>query len=121
MSLECSKKLEKFCIETFKITKAPTIRIYLEDKSKPFVENRKISMANLEREVISRLESHIVKVGKSSLASIRETAIRESKQVFIVYPTKKSTSPLFMSLSTVRLAHPALQRQDPPLGRRPGR
>lgn len=99
-AIDCGKQ-KKMCTE-YKVDRVPTLKIFLEDKSKGPVEFRnRITLQNLEKEVIPRLENHVIKVGHSNVEELKKRAKQENKHIFLVYPTKRSTSPIFMSLSTV--------------------
>ncbi len=100
VAINC-EKVKSVCRE-FSIRSVPTIRIFPEDKSKETYDVKgHIDIHNLEKETIMRLENHLIKVGKRNYKSYKDRAIAENKHIFILYPTKKTSSPLFMSLSTV--------------------
>lgn len=85
----------------------PTLKIFLEDKAREPVEFRiTINVQSLEREVISKLQNHMIKAGSRNIEQLKERALKENKHIFLVYPTKRSTSPIFMSLSTVDFSLP---------------
>ena len=100
-AIDCEK--QKDLCKNYEVQSVPTFKIFLEDRSKnPLSFRTAITIPNLERETITKLENHVIKVGNKNIADLRERAIKENKHIFIVYPTKKSTSPMFMSISTVR-------------------
>lgn len=47
------------------------------------------------------MENFVRKVSRSNYQRLRQEALESSKQMFIVYPTKSQTSPIFKSLSSV--------------------
>lgn len=102
IAMNCEKN--KPICKTFDIKSLPIIRIYPEDKSQEPSDFRgQINVPNLERVTIEKMENHIIKVGQRNYQALRDRALSENKHIFILYPTKRSSSPLFMSLSTVGL------------------
>ena len=100
--MECTKSQEELCVNEFKIKTVPTIRIYLEDISKNFIDYRnKITLQLLEKEVMPILENNLIKVGSRNIDIVKERALKENKQIFIIYPSKRVSSPLLKSLSTL--------------------
>lgn len=99
-SVDCDK-LKEVC-SSYGIRSVPTLKIFLEDKSRGPLEFRSIiSVQNLEREVIPKLQNHMIKAGSRNIEELKQRALKENKHIFIVYPTKRTTSPIFMSLSTL--------------------
>jgi curved DNA-binding protein CbpA len=100
IGVDCKK--QKDICSSHGVKSVPLFRVYPQDKSKATVDFKgKISIPMLEQQTINRLENFVVKVGQRSIAGLKERALKESKQLFIIFPTKQSTSPMFMSLSTV--------------------
>lgn len=99
-SVDCDKARD--VCESFEIRSVPTLIVYPENLSKPtFDVKGRISMALLEKETIPRMENYVRKVGRRTYDNFRKEALEASKQMFIVFPTKSQTSPIFKSLSSV--------------------
>lgn len=99
-AIDCDKQKE--VCSSYGIRSVPTLKVFLEDLKKSPEEFRtQINLQNLEKEVLNKLENHVIKVGQRNIEELRNRALKENLHIFIVYPTRKQTSPIFMSLSTV--------------------
>ena len=102
VAVDCDKERE--VCSSYGIRSVPTLKIFLEDLKKAPEEYRtQITLQNLERDVLSKLENHVIKVGQRNIEELRNKALKQNMHIFIVYPTRRQTSPIFMSLSTVGL------------------
>lgn len=99
--MDCSAYRQQ-CLD-FGVRSVPKIKIYKEDKKQPESELRgSISMRNIEKNALSALENNVQLGTESKYAGLKQRALVENKHLFIIFPsTKKTTSALFMSLSTV--------------------
>jgi hypothetical protein len=103
-AVDCDKDLS-LCKQA-KVKSVPLVRVYFEDRSKqPDDLNSLITFESLKQETIKRLENYIKPVNLRNFASYKSEALRDSKNVFILFTLQKKPSPLFMTLSTVSLSN----------------
>jgi hypothetical protein len=89
-----------------KVKSVPLVRVYFEDRSKqPDNLNSQITFESLKQETIKRLENYIKPVNLRNFETYKSEALRDKKNVFILFTLQKKASPLFMTLSTVSLSN----------------
>lgn len=99
-AVDCDKDLS--VCRQLKVKSVPLVRVYFEDRSKqPDDLSSKITLEALKQEAIKRLENYIKPVNLRNFATYKSEALRDSKNVFILFTLQKKPSPLFMTLSTV--------------------